>query len=57
VLSRKLTFALGVGVVHKATYVLRNWGLGEIAFAARPQPVPAHGATPAPAGAAPSRMT
>jgi Glycosyl hydrolase family 46 len=30
VLSRKLTLATGVGVVHGATYVVRNWGLAEL---------------------------
>ncbi|HEV3459104.1 MAG TPA: peptidoglycan-binding protein [Thermoanaerobaculia bacterium] len=28
--SRKLTVASGVGVVHKATFVLRNWGLDDL---------------------------
>jgi Glycosyl hydrolase family 46/Putative peptidoglycan binding domain len=28
--SRKLTLATGVGVVHKATFVLRNWGLDDL---------------------------
>lgn len=31
VLSRKLAFATGAGVVHGSTYVLRNWGLAEVA--------------------------
>jgi peptidoglycan hydrolase-like protein with peptidoglycan-binding domain len=57
VLSRKLTFAMGVGVVHGGTYVLRNWGLAEVPSAARPQPAPQRGAAPSRAGAAPSRMT
>jgi len=30
VLSRKLTLATGAGVVHGATYVIRNWGLAEL---------------------------
>jgi peptidoglycan hydrolase-like protein with peptidoglycan-binding domain len=40
VLSRKLALATGVGVVHGAMYVLRNWGLAELPVAARP-PQPA----------------
>lgn len=43
VLSRKLTVATGVGLVHGGTYVLRNWGLAEL---------PARGRAPA---AAPRR--
>jgi len=38
VLSRKLALATGVGVVHGATYVLRNWGLGELPVSAQPKP-------------------
>lgn len=34
VLSRKLALATGVGVVHGATYVLRNWGLGDLPVSA-----------------------
>ncbi len=48
VLSRKLAIATGVGVVHGATYVLRNWGLAELPVAA-PRPAPAPPPVPAPA--------
>ncbi len=33
--SRKLTLAVGTGRVHGRTYVLRNWGLDEIAVSLR----------------------
>jgi len=46
VLSRKLALATGVGVVHGATYVLRNWGLGELPVAAQPRPVKRPAAKP-----------
>jgi peptidoglycan hydrolase-like protein with peptidoglycan-binding domain len=42
VLSRKLTVATGTGVVHGATFVLRNWGLAEL-------PARGRGASPPPA--------
>ena len=28
--ARKLTLATGAGVVHGATYLLRNWGLADL---------------------------
>ena len=28
--ARKLTLATGTGTVHKATFVLRNWGLADL---------------------------
>jgi peptidoglycan hydrolase-like protein with peptidoglycan-binding domain len=40
VLSRKLTVATGVGHVHGATYVLRNWGLAEVPVRAAAPPSP-----------------
>ena len=46
VLSRKLALATGVGVVHGATYVLRNWGLGELPVSAQPNPATRGAAKP-----------